>query len=135
MVATIAGIIAAVGLAGGAMMMLPERPSTLVLAGLALIEFTGLLHLVAGAAWSDTLLILNGIGYVVLGIAWVSPIQMMGNQRQIVAGILIVYTLITIIGYFATHDHYDYLGIISKVVEFALLAVLALSFRSAEASD
>ena len=133
LIATMSGIIAAVALAGGAMMFLGERPNTLTLAGLALIGFTGLLHLVAGTAWSDTLLILNGIGYVVLAIAWVSPQQIMGNQRQIVAGILIVYTLITIIGYFATHDHYDYLGIISKVIEFVLLAVLALSFKSAGA--
>ena len=128
-VATIGGIIAAAALVAGAMMF--TTPSMLTLAGLALIGFTGALHFIAGGAWFDILLVLNGIGFIVLAAAWVWPTELISNQRNVVAGVLIVYTLITIIGYFATHDHYDYLGVISKVVEVGLLVVLGLSFREA----
>ena len=127
--ATVGGIIGAIVLVAGAMMILNPSPSSLVLAGLALIGFTGVLHLVVGAAWSDTLLILNGLGYMGLAIAWVWPQQFIPNQNKIVAAILIVYTLITIVGYFGTHDHYDYTAILSKIVEVVLILVLGLSFR------
>lgn len=128
-IATIGGVIGAVVLAGGAMMFLKQSPSLLTIAGLALIGFTGLLHAIAGAEWVDILLVLNGVGYVALGIAWVIPLQVVNRQSQIIAGALIVYTLVTIVGYFTTHDHYDYLGIISKAVEFALLLIIGLSLR------
>lgn len=103
------------------------RPSNLLLFGLALTAVTGGLHLIGGLIWSDLLLILNGIGYFALGLAWVLPLDFIPNRKLLVPIALIVYTVITIVGYFVTHDHFDALGIISKVIEVILLVVLGIS--------
>ncbi len=123
----IGGIIGALLLAGGAVFLFSPRPPTMVLAGLALIGATGVIHLMVGAFWGDTILLLNGIGYLVLGVVWGMPNEMFSNQKKIVAGILAVYTLITIGGYFATHDHYDFVAILTKAIEGLLLIILGLA--------
>ncbi|MFK7801654.1 MAG: hypothetical protein AB8G95_08490 [Anaerolineae bacterium] len=128
----IGGIIGAVLLAAGAAFMFSPRPSMLVLIGLALIGATGVIHLMVGANWGDTLLLLNGIGFLGLGVVWAIPNQMIPNQKRIVAIVLAVYTLITILGYFLTHDHYDFVAILTKVIEVPLLIILAISVFSSE---
>ena len=123
----IGGIIGAVLLAAVAAFLFSPRPSLIILIGLALIGATGVVHLMVGSAWGDTLLLLNGIGYLGLGVVWAMPNQMIPNQKRILAIILAVYTLITIAGYFVTHDHYDFVALFTKVIEAPLLVILAIS--------
>lgn len=123
----IGGIVGALLLVAGAAFLFSPRPNIIILIGLALIGATGVVHLMVGAAWGDTLLLLNGIGYLVLGILWAMPNQMIPNQKRILAIILAVYTLITIVGYFVTHDHYDFVALFTKVIEVPLLIILVIS--------
>ena len=123
----IGGIIGAALLATGAAFLFTPRPGYMILTGLALIGATGVIHLMVGAIWGDILLLLNGLGYFVLGVAWAMPNQFIPNQKRISAIILTIYTLITILGYFLTHDHYDFVAIITKAIEIPLLAILAMS--------
>lgn len=114
------------------------RPGRLQLAGLALIGITGGLHLIGGLIWEEWLLVFNGLGFVGLGLAWVLPFSFIPRQHQLISSILIVYTLVTIAGYFVTHTRYDLLGILSKGVELALLLVVVVVFlqrRSASAAS
>lgn len=121
------GLLGAVILSGGVNVSQRDKVSLIEYMGLALIGITGLVHLVGGIGWSSTLLILNGFGFLALGIAWVIPFSFIPAQKKLIPLILIVYTLITIVGYFATHTVYDVLGIVTKVVEVLLLIVLGIS--------
>lgn len=123
----VGGIIGALLLAGGVAFLFSPRPSMMILVGLALIGATGVIHLMVGGNWGDTILLLNGIGFLVLGAVWGMPNELFSNQKRITAGILVIYTLITIVGYFATHDHYDFVAILTKVIEVPLLIILGLS--------
>ena len=127
----IGGIAGAALLAIGAAYLFSPRPDLISLIGLALIGGTGIIHLMVGLTWSDMLLILNAIGYIGLGIVWVMPKQFFPNQRRILAAVLALYTLATIFGYFLTHDHFDFVGLMAKVIEFPLFLILAYdAFRS-----
>ena len=70
---------------------------------IALTLLTAIIHLMIGLSESDNLLVLNGLGYVALLIALYIPFQPMQNYRTWFRNTLIVYTVITIIGYFALH--------------------------------
>jgi len=65
---------------------------------------TALAHLAIGITGQDNLLVMNGLGYVALLVALYVPFTPMRNFRVWFRHALIVYTVITIIGYFALHD-------------------------------
>jgi len=94
--------------------------------GLFLIGITAVVHLVGGLIWSSTLLVLNGLGYFGLGAAWLMPFTLIPHQKRLISLALIGYTLVTIVGYFATHSTFDALGIVTKAVEILLLIVIGL---------
>lgn len=121
------GIIGAAVLALGGVFLFNPRPNPMTLIGLALIGMTGVIHLMIGVGWGNILLVLNGLGYLILGIMWALPVQSVSYQKRLFNIVLIVYTLITIAGYFLTHDHYDFIAILTKVVEVLLLIALAFS--------
>lgn len=121
----IGGLIGATLLAAGAAFIFSPRPGSMTLIGLALIGATGAIHIMVGSMWGDTLLLLNGIGFLGLGVLWAMPNQFIPNQKRILAIVLALYTLVTILGYFLTHDHYDFVAILTKVIEVPLLIILA----------
>ncbi len=123
----IGGILGAVLLAAGGAFLFSPRPGMMTLIGLALAGATGVIHLMVGSVWGDTLLLLNGIGFLGLGILWAIPKQFIPIQKRIVSIVLAMYTLVTILGYFLTHDHYDFVAILTKVIEVPLLVILAVS--------
>lgn len=131
----IGGIIGATLLALSAAFMFFPRPSMLVLIGLALIGATGVIHIMVGVNWGVALLLLNGIGFLGLGVVWAMPNEIISNQQRIIVIVLAIYTLITILGYFFTHDHYDFVAILTKVIEALLLIILAISILSPEKSN
>ena len=95
---------------------------------IVLAAITALIHLYVGISVPAPLLLLNGIGFLVL-IAARYFIPQLIQYRQAIHYALIAYTAITIIGYFAAwgvEGFSDVTGMIAKVVEVALIAVLAL---------
>lgn len=107
--------------------ILGDRPTRDILVSLTIAEclvLTGFIHLAVGIP-ADWLLIANGVGYfVLLGLRFVEPIR--NSRWMIVLNVgIIIYTSITIVGYFYTHGHVDSIGLVSKAVEGVLiLAVL-----------
>lgn len=59
------------------------------------------------------------------------PIEPLTPYRKQLTIVLLVYTLITIVGYFVSHAPaaYDVLGIGSKLIEVTLINVLLLEWR------
>ncbi len=121
------GIAGAALLVAGAAFLFSSQLSIMTLVGLALIGATGVIHIMVGSIWGDTLLLLNGIGFFGLGILWVLPNQFIPNQKRILGIVLALYTLVTILGYFFTHDHYDFVAILTKAIEAPLLIILVIS--------
>lgn len=121
------GLLSSVLLSGGVGSVTRPRPNLLMLFGLALIGMTGGLHLVGGLIWGDLLLVLNGVGYFALGLAWAVPFDFIQERRRLIPLLLIGYTLVTIVGYFALHSQTDTVGLISKGVEMVLIVVLGIS--------
>ena len=104
------------------------------LAVISLTIITGILHLMLGLA-GDRLLLLNGIGYLGLLALLYLPIGITDRLKNVIRVALIGYTLVTIAGYFWLHSpaQYDALAISSKIVEAALIVVLA--FRIAQVQN
>ena len=83
---------------------------------------TAVIHIVIGGA----LFILNGLGYLgLLGLMYL-PLPALDSVRQYARPILIVYTIVTIIGYFVMNpDPFgSVLGLIDKAIELALVILL-----------
>ena len=79
---------------------------------------TAVIHIVIGGA----LFILNGLGYLgLLGLMYL-PLPALDSARPV----LIVYTIVTIIGYFVMNpDPFgSVLGLIDKAIELALVILL-----------
>ena len=97
----------------------------------ALIITTGVIHLLVGMQ-GDLLLLLNGLGYIGLAGLRLLPMARKKPYSNFLNGTIILYTLITIFGYFATHlDHFDTIGLVTKGVEILLIVVLSvLVYRS-----
>jgi len=70
----------------------------LILTGVA-----GVVHLWIGWRGNDWLLILNGIGFLVLFAALIIPYTSRPRYHDLVRGVLLVYTLVTFVGYFIVH--------------------------------
>ncbi|MDE0200430.1 MAG: hypothetical protein OXK78_19645 [Caldilineaceae bacterium] len=95
--------------------------------GLALL--TGLIHLFVGFQ-SQFILVLNGLGFIALAIA-LYLLPQLANWRTQIRWVLIVYTAVTIIGYFAIFPQpLDYgLGLVTKAVEVILIVLLFIQSR------
>lgn len=108
----------------GAMWLMTGRnlPTTILLASF-LTVFTGAIHLAFGIR-GDFLLLANGIGF--MGFAVIRSIDAIRlsklNKPTILA--LMGYTIVTFLGYFLTHDHFDTIGLVSKLTEAILFVVL-----------
>ena len=95
--------------------------------GLALL--TGLIHLFVGFQ-SQFILVLNGLGFIALAIG-LYLLPQLENWRNQIRWVLIVYTAVTIIGYFAIFPQpLDYgLGLVTKAVEVILIVLLFIQSR------
>ena len=125
------GISGVAGLIGGAFAWLVARRLNM---SLALVDYAiivlsvvaGVLHLIVGVD-GDWLLLLNGVGFLGLLLLLYLPLAIVDRFRKPVALVIIAYTLVTIVGYFITHDHVDNLGLGSKAVEVLLIATIGWS--------
>lgn len=128
LVPLIGGLLGGAGLAAVGRQMIRPQPPRLMLAGLSCAGFASLVHIAVAVLWGDNLLLLNGIGFLVLGIAWGWLSGLIPNGRTLIPAGLALYTLVTLIGYFWLHSHYDIVGLVSKAVELSLLAVIGILF-------
>ena len=124
----VGGLVGGAVLSGAALTMIRPQPERLILLALFGVGFAGILHLAVALLWGDNLLLLNGAGFIILGIAWgwfsgLIP----GGQRTVILA-LVAYTLVTFIGYFVIHDHFDIVGVASKAAEALLLIVIGLLY-------
>ena len=100
-----------------------------------LIVATALIHLVLALAFGfDTfsvVFILNGLGYLALGAALYLLPQFAG-QRSTIRWILIGFTAVTIIGYFAANwpDIWGPIGVVDKIIEIVLIVLLFQETRA-----
>lgn len=120
------GVVLALAATGGAYTYFRDSHTWLDYAVALAMAMTGFIHVTIGLL-GDDLLFLNGAGFVILaGIRFIPQLQ--GRRMvMIVLNIgIMIYTGITIYGYFATHTVFDTLGIITKIVEFLLLALLMM---------
>lgn len=76
----------------------------------------------------DLLLLLNGLGYIGLLALLVAPIAFLAAYQQWVRGLLLVYTAVTFIGYFALHTPaaYSNTGLLTKLIEFVLMVCIGV---------
>lgn len=112
---------------------LRSRLSFVQYAVIGLTVLTATLHMLSGAR--EYLLYLNGVGYLVLlTLLYFAPLGPLELYRRWLYGILAVYTVITIAGYFVVHpgilqgDFFDALGLVTKAVEVALLIALGIDY-------
>lgn len=122
-----AGIGFAAVVSGTSVSMSSTKLGGLNLGIIALTTVTGALHLLIGLG-GYTLLLLNGLGYLgLLGLLYL-PIPALTSAKSALRIVLILYTAATFVGYFALHSvaQFDALGILSKVVEAVLIALLVV---------
>lgn len=122
----IVGAILAVASVGGAYAYFRQSYTGLDYAVVLAMAMTGFIHITIGLL-GDDLLFLNGAGFVILACVRFIP-QLQG--RRIIIGLLniavIIYTGITIYGYFDTHITYDAVGIVTKIVEIIAIGLLMM---------
>ena len=101
--------------------------------GLALL--TALIHLFVGfqsgfSEFSGFILVLNGLGFIALA-AGLYLLPQLANWRNQIRWVLIAYTAVTIVGYFAiVPQPLDYgLGLVTKAIEVILIVLLFLQSR------
>ncbi|MGB1249089.1 MAG: hypothetical protein ACPG8W_00535 [Candidatus Promineifilaceae bacterium] len=130
------GISAGGAVSGGTYASDKKRMTSLQLGVAGLTVATGVQHLLIGFN-GDTLLLLNGLGYLALAAAMLLPLGLPDGVQRLLPIILGVYTLATIIGYFALHTpaQYSTLGLANKAMEVALIILVGMMLgqRSAEA--
>jgi len=114
----------------------PSRPSFIKKAILVLGLSTGLIHLVvlnlllvADGKGIDLLFTFNGLGYLVLMAAYFNP--RMAPRRTYIRWLTIVYTLLTILAWFILGAP-GWLGMLTKLIEIALVIFLLLDGRKTE---
>jgi hypothetical protein len=86
---------------------------------------TGIIHaVILNVLEFDWLMLLNGLGFLTLTwVVFTNPGFLKG-QRVIIHYFFMLFTLVTIVGFFVLNDSYGVLGIIAKVDEFLLLISL-----------
>ena len=101
--------------------------SFLQLALIGLGSMTAFLHLGIGLRGKG-LLLLNGLGYIGLIYAFLLPISLLVARRTWIAWLLLAYTAVTFVGYFATHSvsMFTWMGILTKVIELGLIGLLLM---------
>ncbi len=93
---------------------------------------TAVIHLAIGWGFDDrltTILFLNGLGYLVLLYVYLKPPTFLAGQRNLVRWVFILYTLVTLVGYFVkwgAEGLRDVVGMLTKVDEAALIVTLWL---------
>ena len=99
--------------------------SFLQLALIGLGSMTAFLHLGIGLRGRG-LLLLNGLGYVGLIYALLLPISFLVARRIWIYWLLLGYTAVTFVGYFATHSvsMFSWMAILTKVIELGLMGLL-----------
>ncbi len=112
---------------------LGSRLSRRQYAVIGLTVLTAAIHMLSGAR--DYLLYLNGAGYLaLLLLLYFVPLGPLAIYRRWLYGVMAAYTLVTIIGYFVIHplgimaEMVDPLGLLTKVVEAALLGLLVVDY-------
>lgn len=88
-----------------------------------LTALTGFIHLAVGRT-GDLLLLANGAGFCTIAILRGLPAIRLSTFNKMVTAGLLVYTIITFIGYFLTHNSYDIYGITTKFIEVTLIVIV-----------
>ena len=96
------------------------RYTILVLGFITAVIHTVVLNL-QGLNW---LMFLNGFGFLVLTSSIFFEPDFLAGQRIRIIYLLIVYTLVTILGFFVLNSSYGPLGIITKIDEILLIIAL-----------
>lgn len=112
---------------GAGWFMARERLNILYYAINTLLVLTAFIHILY--TWTeDLLLFANGFGYLGLAVLYLLPQTTKQPYKRILNSTTIVYTAITIIGYFVAHigGHFDLVGLFTKVVEGALIGAIIL---------
>lgn len=107
------------------------RPIQYGIIGLVII--TAIIHILAGL--EKPILLLNGLGYLaLLGAIYLLPIDFLKSRRFLLYVVLIGYTVLTIILYFASHPwgfeggSLDRLGVVTKGVEILLVGLVLVDW-------
>ena len=89
---------------------------------------TGVIHaILLNLGGIDPLMLLNGLGFFILTWAVYADPAFLANYRQVIFYGFMLYTLVTIIGFFVlSPPPYGPLGIIAKVDEILLIVALWL---------
>lgn len=89
------------------------------------LTFTAIIHTFLGLS-GDLLLGANGLGYfVILGLQYL-PIMQQKSLSKWLDGVTIIYTAVTIIGYFLFHSGVDTVGIAVKIIEVILITLVGI---------
>ena len=131
-----AGIGMAVVVSGAASTMSAASLSATDLGIVALTTATGVLHLLLGGG-GELLLLLNGIGYLGLLALLYLPIPAVASLKPALRIVLVLYTAVTFIAYFALHSvaQFDALGILSKLIEALLIGLLVMQIVRSSADN
>lgn len=120
------GIILALIYGGGMWAKLTDKIAYEELILLIAMGFTGFIH-IAASRNGEFLLLANGVGFLLF-------VTLYGNKKIIPINLhiplsimIIMYTLVTITGYFMTHDHYDIIAISTKISEVGIILLLLIN--------
>lgn len=107
-------------LTGGTWIIKRDKFTEVQYGTIGLMIGTGLIHLILGLR-GETLLILNGLGYAgLIGLRFLPILKQQSRILFLDWGIL-VYTAVTIIGFFVLHDTSDTVGLMTKGLEVILM--------------
>ena len=106
---------------------------------IGIIVLTGLsafIHLGLGIR-GDFLLLLNGLGYLGLIAGLILPIAIIIAQRGLVYWLLLAFTAVTFVGFFALHPLgiYSRMGLLTKAIEFGLIILTGLQIWESKAKS
>jgi hypothetical protein len=91
---------------------------------------TGVIHsVILNLGGIDWLMLLNGLGYLVLTLVVFTNPGFLSGQKKVIHYLFMVYTIVTIVGFFVMNDTYGPLGIVAKVDEVLLLVALWLNMN------
>ncbi len=114
---------------GGSWTIARQQLTNVQLVIIALMVSTGIIHLILGLQ-GDILLLFNSIGYLgLVGLRFL-PLLRGSKPLLLVNGAIIIYTFVTIIGYFVVHGTVETVGLITKVIE--VLLILAVAFDTTQ---
>ena len=118
------GVFAGVIAGAGSAQLFKNRFTNSQLIIIGLTTITAVIHLFLGFS-GDLLLLLNGFGYFALLIMIFAPIEPLAPYRKMLLWGLLVYTGITVTGYFLTHyGQTDGLGLGTKLFEVLLVRMV-----------